>query len=63
MFLPIDIKFAAIKVHFLQNERPNFGPVGNFRVLFPGVYRFVEFWLEKSLSFSKMLKKPAVHTP
>ena len=37
MPLPIDMKLVARKVHFLQNDRPNFGPVGNFRVLFPGV--------------------------
>ena len=37
MPLPIDMKLVARKVHFLQNDKPNFRPVGNFRVLFPGV--------------------------
>ena len=37
MFLPIDMKFAARKVHFLQNEGPKFEPVGNFTVPLPCV--------------------------
>ena len=37
MLLPIDMKFAARKVHFLQNEGPKFEPVGNFTVPLPCV--------------------------
>ena len=38
MLLPIDMKFAARKVHFLQNEGPKFEPVGNFTVPLPCVH-------------------------
>ena len=37
MLLPIDMKFAARKVHFLQNEGPMFDPVWNFTVPLPCV--------------------------
>ena len=35
--LHIEMKLFTIKVHLPQNEMPNFGPVGNFRVLLAGV--------------------------
>ena len=37
MFLPKDIIFAAIKVHFLQNKGLKFEPVGIFTVPLPCV--------------------------
>ena len=37
MLLPINMKFAARKVHFLQNEGPKFELVGNFTVSLPCV--------------------------
>ena len=43
MLLPIDIKFAAIKVHFLQNKGPKFEPVGNFTVHLPCVPCFEKY--------------------
>ena len=41
MFLPIDMKFAARKVHFFQNEGPKFEPVGNLTVLLPCVQKTI----------------------
>ena len=40
MCLLIDIKFAAIKVYFLQNKGPKFEPVGNFTLPLPFVNCF-----------------------
>ena len=40
ILLHIEMKLVAIKVHLPQNERPNFGPFGNFRVLWAGVKWF-----------------------
>ena len=41
MLLPIDMNFAARKVHFLQYEGPKFEPVGNFTVPLPCVHSVV----------------------
>ena len=53
MLLPIDMKFAARKVHFLQNEGPEFEPVGNFTVPLPCVC-----W-----AFRKIPCSPSFETP
>ena len=42
MLLPIDMNFAARKVHFLQYEGPKFEPVGNFTVHLPFVRTLVK---------------------
>ena len=48
MLLPIDMKFAARKVHFLQNEGPKFELVGSFTVPLPcvhsGLYSRFQNW-------------------
>ena len=42
MFLPRDIKFAARKVRFLQNEGLKLEPIGNFTVPLPCVQGLVK---------------------